>query len=368
VTPRQLGLGALGLVLVLLGLLALLPAAPAGSARSSLGRGPTGLRAAAAYLEARGRAPLSLRAPLSTLPARPADGPLVLALPVGRTVDEAEAQAVLRFVLAGGTLILQNGGPSGIPEASLLPALGVSTVRAPVPAALKARWATDPFALLHRESRLDAVAPWCAAPAAADCPALVVPTPEQIFLEAPGDEVWAAAADGTAAVRQRRVGRGRFVLIDGAVFENRALAQGGNLLLLESLAAGGALRVLDRPHGLLPATPPPPAPARTAMDVLLAHGALLWAATLLAWGRRLGPVRALPPPPRGTVGRDLRRLGALLARGPHAGAAGARLFAWVARRPGGAAFLAGRAPPTTAAGLIAAAQEVAVAQAARRLG
>jgi len=368
VTARRLALAALGLLLVVLGGLALLPAAPAGSARSSLSRGPTGHRAAAAYLAARGAPPLSLREPASSLPARPADGPVLLALPAGRALDEAGAQALLRFVLAGGTLILQNGGPTGIPEATLLPALGVATARPPVPAALAARWESNPFALLGRESTMAAEAPWCGAATAAACPELVVSTPEQVFLEAPGDEVWAAAADGTAAVRMRRVGRGRFVLVDGALFENRSLGRGGNLLLLESLAAAGPLRLLDRAHGLLPPAPAPPAPARTAMDVLLAHGVFLWAATLAYWGRRLGPGRAPAAPPRGTVGRDLMRLGALLARGPHAAAAGERLWSWISRRPGGVAWLAGRPPPTTPEALVAAAQALAEAQAARRVG
>jgi hypothetical protein len=100
----------------------------------------------------------------------------------------------------------------------------------------------------------------------------------------------------------------------------------------------------------------------------LAHGAFLWAATLAYWGRRLGPGRAPAAPPRGTVGRDLMRLGALLARGPHAAAAGERLWSWISRRPGGVAWLAGRPPPTTPEALVAAAQALAEAQAARRVG
>ena len=146
----------------------------------------------------------------------------------------------------------------------------------------------------------------------------------------------------------------------------------GNPAAVESLLAA-----LDADKGILydewhlgiedaaSAAPTDPG-ARRALDVLLGHLLCIYLGIAWALGRRFGPVRAADPPPRTSVDRDLRALGALHARAGHAADLGQRLLDLAHRRA--------RAPldlPRTFSGgpadLLALARQVAALQADGRL-
>ena len=102
-----------------------------GAGPSTWSRGPRGLQLAYTYLEARGLPVSRWDVPLTELtPPGEAGSPgaLVLALPLRRTLSDEEAQALDRWVIAGGRLlVLGSGGRVPPAEAFALRELGLES-------------------------------------------------------------------------------------------------------------------------------------------------------------------------------------------------------------------------------------------------
>lgn len=329
-----------------------------------------GLRAAWRYLGGRGWPVENWRRPLPELPPDRA-GVLVLAVPAARPYGSGDLDAVRRWLMVGGdVLLLLDGtrapGPGAWP---LLDALDVQRVATAETAAAPAL--PDPDAplteTLRQEMLLARVDGADEGPIRVRRVALRVrPDP---------DERWVVRAeDGTVGARIRRSQQGRVAIVDDlSLLQNGWFARpgAGNPAAVEAI-----LSELDADQGLLfdewhlglseTVAVAAAAGGRRALDALLGHLLLIYAGVAWSLGRRFGPGRAPDPPPRTSVDRDLRALGALHTRAGHAAALGQRLLDLAHRRA--------RAPldlPRTFEGggpdLLALARRVAALQAAGHL-
>jgi hypothetical protein len=165
-----------------------------------------------------------------------------------------------------------------------------------------------------------------------------------IVRPSPGEERLASTEDARVAVRLRHEQLGRVVVFDdGAMLANGWLGrpETGNLALFEEVL--GRLNTdqglfLDEWHWGLRETKNVAAVAanQRALDLLLGHMVLLYAAVAWTIGRRFGPIPEPASPLRTSVDRDLRALGAQHARAGHIQELGDLLLQHVRRstRPG----------------------------------
>jgi hypothetical protein len=357
----------------MLALTSLIGIAVAGLLSTPPDEGPTvtsrragGLRALFRYLELRGHAPVAWERPLSELPLAP--GVLVLIEPLRVPFTSTDADALRRWLLVGGDVVLlPSGGLPGAFEAPLHLALELDVAAEEVepPDSLGAALT---FAETVHEATPDPSSPWVLT-APLRYPrggAQVVPTvgARGLFRGPEGDPV----------VQLRRLHRGTVLVLPSAgPWTNGYLQEAGNLALLDV-----AMAELDTRRGLYfdawhqgQQARSPEAVEATALpfDLLMGHLGLIYAALLWSVGRRFGPLRPESPAHRGSVDRDLRLLGSLHQQSGHAREAGAlllKLARQLGRRGGEAQAL-----PTTFEGgeaeLLATARQVGELQRAHRL-
>jgi hypothetical protein len=353
--------------------LALPEMAPSGPLTSN--RKADGLQAAWRYLGARGWDVQTWRRPLTELPPD-GEGVLVLAAPALKPYRSQDLDAVRRWLMVGGdVVVLLDGtttpGPGAWP---LLDALDiernalVEDPDAPAPELPQIEDEQDLAQVMRQEMLLAPVE------GAGDGPVRI----RRVMLRVrpDPDEDWVLrSGDGEVGVRLRRREQGRVAIVDDrSLLMNGWFARpgSGNAAAVEDLlsrldADRGVL--YDEWHlGLMETTAggSTDTGGRRALDLLLGHLLLIYAGIAWAAGRRFGPGRAADPPPRTSVDRDLRALGALHARAGHAADLGQRLLDLAHRHA--------RAPldlPRTFSGgpadLLALARQVAALQADGRL-
>jgi hypothetical protein len=303
----------------------------------SVNRQSDGLRAAWRYAEARGWPTQAWRQPLAELDVR-GRGVLVLAAPAPAPYRSPDVDAVRRWLMVGGDVILLVNAtkPPGN-EGELLAALGVERGGEAM-TGLQG----DAMGALRREVTLAAGADWDPG-----LPILARMT-RWIVRPSPGEERLASTDDARVAVRLRHEQLGRVVVFDdGAMLANGWLGRSGtgNLALFEAvlsrLNADQGL-FLDEWHwGLRETTNTAVVAAnQRALDLLLGHLVLLYAAVAWTIGRRFGPIPEPAQAPRTSVDRDLRALGIQHARAGHIQELGDLLLAHVRRtsRPGAPAL------------------------------
>lgn len=295
-----------------------------------------GVRAAWRYLGERGWPVENWRQPLSDLPPD-RTGVLVISVPAVRPYRSPDIDAVRRWLMVGGdVLLLLDGtrapGPGGWP---LLDALDIERVATSDEAeAPDLPDADDPLTeTLRQEMNLTREDGVDAGPVRIRRARLRVrPDP---------DEVWVLrSADRSVGARIRRNQQGRVAIVDDlSLLQNGWFARpgAGNPAAVEALLAeldADEALLFDEWHLGLQQTLDAPAAntSQRALDLLLGHLLLIYAGIAWALGRRFGPGRALDPPPRTSVDRDLRALGALHTRAGHADALGQRLLDLAHRR------------------------------------
>lgn len=355
-----------------------------------------GIQAAWMYLDARGWDVRTWKRSLRELPPD-GEGVLVLAVPAARPYGTEDLDAVRRWLMVGGDVVLLLDGTAspGAGGWQLLEGLDVE---------LGASWEEEPEKDEEAASGADVdAAPPGSLPAGGgtlelpeDDEALTRALRQEILLEptedaidgpvhlrrprvrvrADPDERWLLRSDdGRVGVRIRRAERGRLAVVDDrSLLMNGWFARpgSGNPAAVESLLAA-----LDADKGILydewhlgiedaaSAAPTDPS-GRRALDVLLGHLLFIYLGIAWALGRRFGPVRPADPPPRTSVERDLRALGTLHTRAGHATALGQRLLDLAHRRARTPLSL----PETFSGGpadLVALAREIAALQAEGRL-
>lgn len=325
-----------------------------------------GTRAAWRYLGERGWPIRSWRRPLPDLPPD-AEGVLILSVPAPRPYRSQDLDAVRRWLMVGGdVLLLLDGthrpGPGGWP---LLDALDIDRMTKGDEAATPELPDVDtPLAqTLRQEMLLVRVDGEDEGPIRVRRARLRVrPDP---------DEAWVLRSeDGGVGARIRKNQQGRVAIIDDlSLLQNGWFARpdAGNPAALEAVLAeldADEAMLFDEWHLGLQETADAAAArgSQQALDLLMGHLLLIYAGVAWALGRRFGPGRAPAPPPRTSVDRDLRALGILHTRAGHTDAMGQRLLDLAHRRA--------RAPldlPQTFAGgapaLLALARRVATLQA-----
>ena len=353
---------------------------------------PEGLEAAWRYLAARDWDVQSWQRPLSELPPD-GSGVLVLAIPATRPYRQQDLDAVRRWLMVGGDvlLLLDGSAPPRPGGWQILDTLGVemrstfaqdddedetatpggpeapddarSAGTIPLPGTQ-----TEIERAMRQEILLQPVS------ASADGPVRIRRV--RLGVRPDPDETWMLrSADGRAGVRIRKHDRGRVAIVDDrSLLMNGwfARADAGNPAAVESILAR-----LDADDGILydewhlgiedmATSAPADSSGRRTLDLLLGHLLCLYAGIAWAIGRRFGPVRAPDPPPRTSVDRDLRALGALHTRAGHTEALGQRLLDLAHRR----ANVPIELPETFSGGpadLLALARKVAVLQAEGRI-
>jgi uncharacterized protein DUF4350 len=303
---------------LLLGVGAVLLFGEPGEARgSSIARGPNGWLAARRYLEARGARVMLLREPLDRFEG---GGVLVSAFPwqVGAPIEAAEA--LESHVRRGGTLILAYSGAWG--NAGELVALE----RLGLPLGEVRRGSLNPLQwrrFTREEWRL------VPAPALRGGPPVRVWAPRWIPEIPPRADVLLRSPQGGAAAAVLRRGKGRIILLPADVFANARLGDAGNAGLLETLRRrlGDRWTFDEYHHGLATGQVPGETAALTrALDLILAHLAVLYLVALWTLSRRFGPAWSEPPAVTGSTGAFLLGLGALHHRLGHHGEAALRLL------------------------------------------
>lgn len=315
---RWLAAAAAALVLAMVAL-ALGP--PAAGEASAVARGGRGLILARRYLRARG-SPTPL---LTTRLRHPLEmkGTLLMAFPASGSRSRSDLLAVARWVRAGGTLVLLYDGASPWEE-DVLEVLHIRGKEIPPLEELNpVRW--------WRKAR----EPWALTGPGLERPGLVS-RPRRYLLTEAEDTRLLEDGEGRTFGLSRPYGKGLLVVLPAEILANQRLLHGGNADFLEFLR-----RRLPAPvhfdeliHGL--ETAPRTAGEGTPMaDALLAQILLLYLATLLALGRRMGPAWPEERPSGNAVSGLLLRLGAAHRRmGHHADAAramvvrAARLHGW----------------------------------------
>lgn len=291
-----------------------------GGRGSAISKGAEGWFAARRYLEARGAEVRLLDVPPGTAGAADPAGVLVEVFPWSAGLGAERRASALRARLdRGGDLVIAYSGGFDEREERALEALGLElvAVRDPAPAAPLA-W--------RREARLT----WSleAEPAAGSGTVIELPAPRWAPRPPDGAEVLYRSPDGDPLVfvverEARRAGgrRGRLIALPAAALANASLDDAGNADLLEGLlrSLGPRWAFDENAHGLTaPGAPDPEADrAGLALDLVIAHLALLYVLAVVALGRRFGPAWREPPPATGSTAAFLQRLGALHHRLGH---------------------------------------------------
>lgn len=326
-----------------------------GAGPSTWSRGPRGLQLAYTYLEARGLPVSRWDVPLTELtPPGEAGSPgaLVLALPLRRTLSDEEAQALDRWVIAGGRLlVLGSGGRVPPAEAFALRELGLES--------RKLR-GDPPLWWFTWQDWQEQVEPLV--PEEPGAPALTVRLGDEALrpVSQPVDRVhqryqargrvveeavweWQEAEAGaeagaetgglgTPAVYSMQRGYGEVLVVNnGSAFGHGLLEEGDNLVVLEALARallaeGGALAFDELHHGFPAPGAEPPAEADPAFWAVVGQLGLLWLLAVWTVSRPFGPPLASLRTRSGAVARELAALASLHRRGRHAPEAGARLL------------------------------------------
>jgi len=286
-------------------------------------RGGDGLRAAFRYLDERGWPVTAWERPLSELPLEP--GLLVLTEPVTSPFDHTDQDALRRWLLAGGdVVVLPTGHQPGAFDDSLEEALDFSITRK-LPELPRRLRDLPAWAATTVEATPPADAPWA-------LEGVELSRPWWRVAAQPGDEVLLQDAGGDALARLRQRHNGKVLLLDTVdPWTNGRIGSAGNLAFLETAVArlhGERGVTFDEWHlGWRASTEAERAQAVVVpFDLLVSHLVLVWLAGLWALGRRFGPPVVDLPIPRGSVDRDLRVLAALHRKSGHAAQAGTRLL------------------------------------------
>lgn len=279
---------------------------------SALSSGPRGFFAARRYLEVRGRTVVLVDAPVAA--AGKADV-LVLAFPWQLAPGLEDERKLFEHLRGGATIVLAYSGASRDPvEREVLRRIGLDTRDA------RGRPPRRPWTW-----RAWAAEEWTLAPDASLGPTarpLVIGAPRTLPVARSVARCLYRAPDGSPAVFETAVGRGRLIVLPTETITNSRLA--ANADLLETLAASlGPRWAFDEFHHGLVAAPTAAEVANVrVMDLWLVQLALLYALALLALARRFGPAWTEPPVLGGSAASFLRGLGGLHDRlGHHAEAA-----------------------------------------------
>ncbi len=275
------------------------------AASSTLSLGARGWLAARLYLERRDVEVTLLDRPLHQ---NRASGALVLALPWQRRASGDELDTIRRRLFAGGTIIFAYTGDEDAPgEPAIAERLGLDweVLREEPPMSPLAwrRYVSEEWELS----------------AAGDAPPLRIGA----FARAPhapeGSEIWYRAPEGEPVVFVVSSGAGRIVVLPSETFSNARVLSGGNADLLETLSAflGEAWLFDEYHHGLATPLSPEQRRPRVALDLLLAHLALLYVLIVWRMAKRFGPVRQEQALLRGSTRSFLLGLGALHDRLRH---------------------------------------------------
>lgn len=334
---------------------------------TSIANHPAGLRAAALLATDLGVPTESWRRPLSELQSDVAPGAvLVLTAPLVPRLDNADADALDRWLASGGHVVLQWTGE----EAPSAP-LGVSTSLDIQVASVS----LSPDATLTELTEPRSLRPPDGASEASQdsqdsAQVLTMPRVRGVIRPSLRDTVLYTDDSGTS-VRRRRVGAGKAWLFDGPALANRWIARGSDNALVWRKIVGGAPAVVfdDYHQGLVALDVLDAQQPRWPFDLLLVHVALLW--MLAAWmlGRPYGPLTGRPRlvrPPPPSIRRELRTLARIHAHHGHAAQAAATLHAEaLAAAP--TAPLPPLSTPATSAELLELGQHIGQLQADGRL-
>jgi hypothetical protein len=301
----------------LLGLAVLLVLAvhPPGAHGSSLSRGPDGLLAARAYLEARG-APVEL---IDRAEPEPGDGVVVEAFPWQRR-SSTRAGFLRAHLAAGGDLVLAYSGGFDFTESKLFDELGM-----PLRMAGDDRFLPPATADAAELELIPVPAPGRPPP-----PVAAVPSPGWLPRPPKGARPLYRIPSGEAAAFIVRRAGGRVVVLPAAALDNAGLLESGNADQLESLrtALSDRWRFDEYVHGLTgPAAAGSELPRRV-IELVAAHLLVLYLLALLAVARRFGPPWREPPVVTGsTVAFPSATASAVLSTGGTVELAGVELFA-----------------------------------------
>ncbi len=288
-------------------------------------RSGVGLRGAFLYLEARGVPTAIHDDPLrdGTLPAP--DSLLVIAQPVSVMPERFGYDALVAWIKEGGhVLLLGSGEAPADPDHLLLQQLGLATIETredpPLRFSAWRDWKTEESLLEPAETTRG------------------LPSPLRVRvgrfeIQRPGgaEDLW-IDEDGTPAIFAVPRGEGRVIVANNAsLIGNTLLDQDENLALLEWLAReelpeGGSVLFADSLHGYGASGREATGRVVTAVETLLLHIFVIYAAAAWVLSRRFGPALVTAGPPSGSVERDLTVLAGLHQRSRHAYEAGLRLL------------------------------------------
>jgi len=292
------------------------------SGPSSWATGPTGLRLAHDIIDhdEPNLRPRRWDRPLTDL-TQPAGG-LVLALPLLRGLDAEELEALDRWLVNGGHLLLLTSGERPGPvEMALLQTLRLEsrTLRDDPPLGWFS-WKA------WREAEVDLV------PVHAGLPAIRSRHGRTHVVAKGSSHTLYTFPDGALAVGTRSRGAGRVTWVNNATaFGNAWITESDNAAawagLMAPLAATGDVLFDEFHHGHVAPDVVMPGADSGAFRGIVLQLALLWLLTAWTLSRPFGPVRRVLRPRRGAVARELAALASLHQRAGHASAAGTRLLA-----------------------------------------
>lgn len=252
--------------------------------------GPSGLRALYLYLKESGRAVSGLEVPIEE--RDPGLRTLVVAAPTVRRISDDEADAMLAFVEAGGTLVYltPRGRDTALDERlELHEGRRLSGLTATSPDAEVEVW--QPFGVLSAAQSL-------------------LLSPEATVSISDGKALPVAGQPDRPALWHEQRGKGELWIAAGAdLASNSRIARGDNLAFWDHLAQQGPI-AFDELHQ----RPPPPVPMSHAALAFAGQFVLMGLAFAWARGVRLGPPR-MPSEVRHRESREyLTAFGNLLRR------------------------------------------------------
>lgn len=275
------------------------------AASSTLSLGARGWLATRLYLERRDVAVTLLDRPLHQSPE---SGVLVLVLPWQRGASGDELDTIRRRLFAGGAIIFAYTGDEDAPgERAVAERLGLDwEVLREEPPVSPLAWRR----YVGEEWELSAVD---------DAPPLRIGAFPRAPRAPDGSVIWYRAPDGQPVVFVVSSGAGRIVVLPSETFSNARVSSAGNADLLETLGAflGEAWLFDEYHHGLAAPMSPEQQRPRVALDLLLAHLALLYVLIVWRMAKRFGPVRQEQALLRGSTRSFLLGLGALHDRLRH---------------------------------------------------
>jgi Domain of unknown function (DUF4350) len=253
---------------------------------SALSASSSGWLAARLYLKAQGHATALIGRPLAEAELPPT---LVLCWPASRPLDSGDTDAVKRYLVRGGRLILAYSGRSpGADESLLWKDLGLKaeSVRGapPLNPVGWRRFVDEAWTLSPQPQAGSATA------------RLIVGAPRVVPAPTESSRVLFRGRGGAGVIFEFPRFRGQVFVLPADALSNARLSESGNADLLASLAqwAGGTWGFDEYHHGLLERDE---AGSRVAsgLDLLIVQLVLCYLLAVLAVGRRFGsPWREMP--------------------------------------------------------------------------